>query len=74
MTCLTDDGIKHDLHECGVEEVTMLLSVRFTADDLKKSALEDVKTLNTDGLLKIVEIRGFVLSTESVLLEDIQWQ
>ncbi len=71
MTFLTNDGIKEDMSKRGVKGHDDIDFGCYTAEDLKKSVLEDVQILQADSLLKGVDVRGFVLSTESGLLEEL---
>lgn len=71
MTHLTDDVIKHDLHERDVHGGDGLDYGCFKTEDLEKSIKDDVATLKTDALLKDVNIRGFVLDTDSAVLREI---
>lgn len=70
MTHLTNEGIKEDGRQRGVDSTDIDFGC-FTEEELKQSVLDDVQILKDDKMLKGVEIRGFVLSTESGLLEEL---
>lgn len=71
MTHLTDEGIKQDVLKRGIEGPVDVNFGCFTGEEIKESILEDVQTLKAERLLKDVEIRGFVLTTETGILEEL---
>lgn len=74
MTHLTNDEIKEDVKKRdseGTMDTSKIDFGCFTAADLEKTILEDVSALKAESLLKNVEIRGFVLTTETGLLQEI---
>ncbi|OAL31664.1 hypothetical protein AYO22_00937 [Fonsecaea multimorphosa] len=71
MTHLTDEGIKKDILERGIDGAEGINFGCFRGEDIKKSVLDDVQTLKAERLLKDVEVRGFVLTTETGLLEEL---
>jgi hypothetical protein len=72
MTHLTNEGIKEDMRKRGIEgDLDNIDPGCFTAEDLRKSIQEDVEILRSSTHLKGAQIRGFVLTTETGLLEEI---
>ena len=75
MTHLTDNQIRQDVKKRDANGATRDADKMsfgcFAADDLEKTILEDVEALKAETLLKEVEVRGFVLSTETGVLREI---
>lgn len=74
MTHLTNEGIKEDIHKRNPEHSTAAEKIDFgcfAADDLEKVILEDVDTLKAEPLLQGVDIRGYVLITETGELREL---
>lgn len=68
MTHLTNEGIKEDIRNRNAEDSAAAEKIDFgcfAADDLENVILEDVKTLQSESMLKGVDIRGYVLITET---------
>lgn len=70
MTHLTNEEIAEDGRQRGVDTNAIDFGC-FTAEHLKQSVLDDVQILKNDNRLEGLEIRGFVLGTESGLLEEV---
>jgi hypothetical protein len=74
MTHLSNDKIRDEVLARGVKDHEHVDSVDFgcfTSADLEKVILEDVETLKAEETLKGVEIRGFVLTTETGVLREL---
>jgi carbonic anhydrase len=74
MTHLTNESIKEDVRKRDVDgsaDASKIDFGCFTEADLEKTILEDVETLKGESLLKGVEIRGFVLTTETGVLREL---
>ena len=74
MTHLSNDKIRDDVVKRDVknhEHVAGFDFGCFTAEDLEKVILEDVEALKAEDLLRGVEVRGFVLTTETGVLREL---
>lgn len=74
MTHLTDEGIREDVRKRDPGDAAAAEKIDFgcfTEEDLEKTILEDVATLKGEKLLKGVDIRGYVLSTETGHLQEL---
>lgn len=73
MAHITDDLIKEDAKKRGVEsgELVHVDFGCFAEEDLEKTILEDVETLKKEKVLEGVEIKGYVLSTETGVLSEL---
>ena len=78
MTHLTETQIREDVKKRGnsdaARDAENIPSFGcFAAEDLEKTIREDVEALKAEALLSEVEVRGFVLSTETGLLREIDY-
>jgi carbonic anhydrase len=74
MTHLTSEGIKDDVRKRDTEgkmDTSHINFGCFPKEDLEKSIHEDVAALKADPLVAGVEVRGFVLTTETGLLREV---
>jgi hypothetical protein len=73
MTHLTAEQIKGDIERRhgGKADTTGIDFGCFSTAELEKSIHDDVKALEADVLLRGIEVRGFVLTTETGLLREI---
>jgi hypothetical protein len=71
MTHLTDEGIREDIRKRGFEGGEDIDFGCFEASKLRKSVEEDVEKLKGEKMLVDVDVRGFVLVTETGLLEEV---
>lgn len=73
MTHLTQDSITEDAKNRGVaaEDLAAIDFGTFPTEDLEKTIVDDVATLKAQDVLKGVDIRGFVLDTDTALLKEL---
>lgn len=74
MTHLTNEGIKEDIrrrHPAHPEAAEGIDFGCFKAEDLEKTIMEDVNALKAEQLLEGVDVRGYVLSTETGRLREL---
>lgn len=74
MTHLTDEQIKEDVRKRDSEDGTAAEKIDFgcfTESDLEKVILQDVESLRAEKLLRGVDVRGYVLSTETGRLQEL---
>lgn len=71
MTHLVDEDIKSDLRNHGIKGAEDIDFGCYAAKDIKQSILDDIETLKANPLLEGVNFKGFVLITETGLLEEI---
>jgi hypothetical protein len=72
MTHLTDEGIRDDMSKRGLEGGEDIEFRCFEASELRKSVEEDVLRLREEKVLVGTGVRGFVLVTETGLLEEVR--
>lgn len=74
MTHLTNESIKDDVLNRSSEDAAAAEMIDFgcfAADDLEKVVLEDVETLKANYMLQGVDIRGYILTTETGQLREL---
>lgn len=74
MTHLTDEQIKEDVRKRNSEDAATAEGIDFGCfkdSDLEKVILQDVESLKAEKLLQGVDIRGYVLSTETGRLQEL---
>lgn len=70
MTHLHDEEILENVRKYDPEHTDSNFGC-FAAEDLEKVILEDVETLRAEKALTGVDIRGYVLTTETGLLREL---
>lgn len=74
MTFLTNEQIKEDVLKRNPENAVATEGIDFGCfgeSELEKIVLQDVKSLRAEKLLQGVDIRGYVLSTETGHLQEL---
>lgn len=74
MTHLTDEQIKEDIRKRNPDDAAAAENIDFgcfAESDLEKTIVKDVESLKAEKLLRGVDIRGYVLSTETGRLQEV---
>lgn len=75
MTFLTDEQIKEDVRKRNPDHAAAAAGIDFgcfRTADLEKVVLQDVHSLRAEKLLQGVDIRGYVLVTETGRLRQLE--